>query len=268
MKYFLLIFILLACFYTNAQLIFPGYDISILSNQTLKVLPVDSSLQKYGYADFFTDIQLKKNYSWQAPKASRYESLHDKVFTVLNVLPYTNSIDQKKFVLELNNAETGILYYDYDPKHLQLWPFDFVTPPKIPADFFCRDFEVKYDKFTEDTTYYTPMLEGTQFFKIKKGASTNFFLLKNVPGETYSIGKQGAIFLLDNKQRIEKPDARVDVHSTTYGTYYYTTVVALTKQDIELFSNNAITDVRLYIYDTNLKYGKVLTEYFKCLINK
>ena len=46
------------------------------------------------------------------------------------------------------------------------------------------------------------------------------------------------------------------------------TEVRLTKDDIDLISNNVITDKRHYIYDASVKNGKILSEYLKCLLLK
>lgn len=253
------------------QDIFPANDTSLISGRQLKVKPVDKMLQQYGYEGFYKDEKLKKKFACCESYNSKYSELVDKVFMVVSITPYTDIIQRNKYKIKLSNPETGDIYYDYDPQFEHQWHFQFVGEFTLPKDFYCRNIEMTADKFTGDTTYVTPAASGFTFIKKKKEKSEIIYLSKNEPGSTLNVGEKGFILLLENGKRIEKPDAKLDVKTSKYGSgYIYNVFVRLTESDISLLTQNAITDARLYIYDGTVKPddGKIIIEYLKCLLTK
>jgi hypothetical protein len=124
------------------------------------------------------------------------------------------------------------------------------------------------DKFTNDTTYTTKAKDGIVFLKIKKGGQDFYYLSSNIVGSTLKVRDKGLILLLENNKRIEKPDVVLDVEVSSGSSWVYKAFVRLSKDDIDLISNNVITDKRHYIYDASVKNGKTLSEYLKCLLLK
>lgn len=245
------------------QEIFPGNDTSIILGKELKVKPLDKLYQTYGYEGFYKDEKLKKEYYGGK---SNYDMLVDKVFKVASIARYKDDIDREKFKLKLRNSETGDIYFDYDPKHETKWHFQILGEINLSKDFFCRDVQIKSDKFTGDTTYTTKPNDGITFIKVKKLSSTSIYLSINQIGSTLNVGQKGLILLLENNKRIEKPEVELSTKSTAYGSgWVYNAFVELTQGDIKLLTENAITDDRLYIYDGQVKSGKMLMEYLKCL---
>ena len=91
----------------------------------------------------------------------------------------------------------------------------------------------------------------------------------SVYGSTVNIGKTGAIILLSNGVKIEKPEAKINVEVSKYSEGYdYSTFFVLTEDDIAKMRDNKITDVRLYVYDAWIENGVKIGEYLKCIIEK
>ena len=271
MKYLFFLMTLLLSTIAFGQDLFPAYDTAMISGRELKVKPIAETLQRYGYDGFFIDEKLKKKFECCDGVNSKYKSLVDKIFKVVEIQPYTDILNQRKYTLKLTNTETGDIYFDYDPRYKHLWNFHFVGEHKIPEGFFCRNIEMIADKFKGDTTYMTPYASGFSFIKKKKGKDEIIYLSKNQPGSTLNVNEKGLIVLLENGKRLDKPSAKLKVKSSSYGSgYVYSAFEILTPSDIDLLLNNLITDSRLYIYDgeTNKEDAKTLVEYLKCIKDK
>ena len=269
-KGILTLIVLLSSTFLFSQELFPGNDTSVISGKQLQVKPIDSILRGYGYDDFFKDENLKKKYQCCDGMNSKYNSLVNKIFDVVDIVPY-NYYSNNKYKIKLSNIETGIVYFDYDPRYEFKWPFKFVGNFTIPKNFYCNKIEMLADKFTGDTTYTSPAASGFTFMKIKKGKSTVVYMSKNQPGGTLNVGEKGLILLLQNGKRIEKPDVKLDVTASKYGSgYIYNAFVQLDENDISLLTKNAITDSRLYIYDGTVSQidGEKIIEYLKCIVAK
>ncbi len=265
MKKLILLFALMISSLNYAQN-FPENDIQLLENKELKVLEKDVTLQKYGFEGFYTDEALKKKFDLNNSYNSKYESLVGKVFKVISYEPYKNLIGKDKFKLKIENAETGILYFDYDPRFEHSFPFEVIGGLTLPADFYCKKIKIETDKFTGETKSNTDYSEGISILKVEKDKTITIYLSINTTGSTLNVGKEGLILLLENNKRIEKPEARIDAKVNTSGKgYVYNAFVRLTPEDIKLLKENNITDARLYIYDSIIKKGFKIKEYLKCL---
>jgi hypothetical protein len=258
---------------TDTAANFPRKHAELLLGKELKVLPKDVKWQEFGYSGFYKHKNFDKEimpklYSSDDNISSKYSSLVGKVFKVLSIEPYKNIIGTDKFKLEIENSETGIIYFDYDSKYEFDFPFKVVGGLNLPEGFYCEDVTTTVDKFTGDTTYTSKVSEGTAFIKVKNGNKSVIYISKNQPGNTLNVKEKGFILLLQNGFRIDKPDAPIDVESNGSGGWVYSVFVALNENDIKLLTENAITDDRLYIYDGTIKYGKTLMEYLKCIVAK
>lgn len=244
---------------------FPGNDIELLSNKELKVLAKDETLQKYGFADFYKDEKLKNKYECCESYNSKYLSLVDKVFKVISYEPYKNIIGTDKYKLKIENSETGVIYFDYDPKYDFKFPFEVVGGLTLPEGFYCKNIQQNTDKFTGEIKSTTDYSEGISFIKVVKDKTTKIYISVNEAGSTVNVGKKGLILLLENNKRIEKPEAPIDVKVNSSGGYTYSAFVELNVNDLALLKENKITDDRLYVYDGTIKNGEKLKEYVKCL---
>ena len=245
---------------------FPGNDVNLLLNKEIKVQEKDERLQKYGYDHFYVNDKLKKKYACCESYNSKYSELVGKVFKVLSAEPYKNIIGTDKYKLQIENAETGIIYFDYDPKYEHSFPFEVIGGLDLPEDFYCKKIETTTDKFDGKTTSRSDYSEGVSFMKVTKDGTSNIYMSVNELGSTINVGKKGLILLLENGKKIERPNAEIDAKVNKGGSgYVYSAFIELTKEEIDLIINNPITDNRLYIYDGQIKNGAKLSEYLKCL---
>jgi hypothetical protein len=212
---------------------------------------------------------LKKKYDCCQSFNSKYESLVGKIFKVISYEPYTDNIGSNKFKLKIENPETGIIYFNYNPKFEHTFPFEVVGGLDFPEGYFCKDIEENKDKFTNDITFRTPKSDGISIVRVKKENSVNTYLSIRVHGSTVNVNEKGVILLLENGVKIQKPDEKLDVEVTSDGSgYTYSAFINLDPNDITLLTQHKITDVRLYIYDRNITNGKKLIEYIKCIKDK
>lgn len=247
--------------------VFPGDLIELLSNKELKVLSKDESLQKYGYDDFYKDEKLKIKFDCCESYNSKYKSLVGKIFKVISYESYNNIIGALKYKLKIENLETGILYFDYDPKYDFKFPFEVVGGLTLPEGFYCKGIEQTTDKFTGEIKTTTDYSEGICFVKVEKDKKRKLYLAINETGATLNVGQKGLILLLENNKRIDKPEATIDVKpSSSSSGYIYSAFVELSDADLNLLITNRITDNRLFIYDGTIRNGEKLKEILKCLI--
>lgn len=248
---------------------FPGKDVELLVGKKIKVLPRAESLQQYGYDGFFINSNLKRKYACCQSYNSKYKDLENKIFEVLSFEPYKDRLGANKFKLQINNEETGIIYFDYSPEYEHLFPFEVIGGLEIPEGFLCKNIEEIKEKFSDKVTYQSPLLEPIVFIKAKDKEIVKTFMRISIYGNTVNVGKKGAIILLENGEKINKPDVNIDVEVDNYGKgYNYSTFISLSMDEIEILKNIAITDVRLYVYDFSIKNGEIMKEYLRCISEK
>jgi hypothetical protein len=262
MKRITLLFLMLSTFAFSQN--FAGKDVELYINKELKVKPVEDNLQSYGYRGFYTDIDFKNVFDSGSGRSTKYSSLVDKFFKVLGYEAYKNSIGVEKYKLKIENPEIGMLYYDYDPKVDLLFPFEVIGGLTLSSDFYCKGITQTVDKFTGETKYNTNS-GGIFFLKVVKDKISKIYLSINQPGATLTIGKKGLTILLENNKRIEKPNAEIKANSNGNGGYYNSTFVELTLAEINLLKANNMTDLRLYVNDSEVQNGVKYKELLKCL---
>ena len=244
---------------------FPGINVELLSNKEIKVLAKDENLQKFGFSDFYVDNDLKTKYECCETYNSKYLSLVNKIFKVIDYQQYKNINGTIKYKLKIENSETGMIYFDYDPKYDFKFPFEIVGGLTFPEGFYCKSIQTNTDKFTGEVKFNSEYSEGISFIKIQKENASKIYISINKPGSTLAVGKKGLILLLENNKRIEKPETTINVKANSNGGFTYSSFVELNINDIALLKNYKITDTRLYIYDGTIKNGEKLKEFVKCL---
>lgn len=261
MKRLLLFAFIILSIKVQAQ--FPGNHTELLLDKEVKVLPLSTTLQTYGYRNFHKNNEMKLT-----DKPIKYDLLVDKIFKVTEATPY-EKYGTKKFILKLEGTDKDkdVYYYDYDPKYDHNFNLQVVGGIQLPEGFYCDEIKPETDKFTGDVRTSTPYSEGVTFLKTVKAGKTTIYLGINEAGTSASVGAKGLILLLTNGKRIERPDAPIDVKVNTGARgFLYSAFIALTPDEIKLLTENEITDNRLYIYDGTITNGKKLAEYLKCLI--
>lgn len=268
MRKLFLLFITCTCMLAYSQN-FPANNVELLNGKQLKIKEVKESLRKYGFRDFYNDKSLKYNKVYGVKgygSQTEYDSLAGKVFNFISATPYKNSINKERFIFEIENPTTGIIYYDYDPTFESEYPFEVIGGLKYPENFFCNEIEISTDKFTGETRINSP-LSGVYFVKTKKTTESHTYLFLRTSGSTANVNIKGVIILLDNGMKIEKPDCKIDVE-VGQSNYLYSCLIELNNKDIQLLTANKMTDYRLYVYDNTIKNGNTLMEYLKCIIKR
>jgi hypothetical protein len=249
---------------------FPGGDIDLLEGKQLLVKEKDPRLHEFGFENFYSDPSKLKIYSPIDDNRynTKYESLVAKTFTVASTHKSEVSYNPD-YTLILENPEIGTLYYTYDPKFEFNFPFEIVGGLEYPEGYLCKDIETRVDKFDGRTTFYSPMVDGISFTKVK-GDTDRTYLSMTTQSSTVNVNVKGVIILLQNGDKINLPDEEIDtkVHSGRGGGFDYTAFIALTDEQIEQLKAQAITDFRLYIYDKTVKEQNKVMDYLKCIAEK
>lgn len=128
--------------------------------------------------------------------------------------------------------------------------------------------EYNIDAFTDKKTYSSPILAPIHFRKVKNGDKVTTYMRISTVGITSNVGKKGVIILLNDKSKIKKPEADIDIRVNQNGSgYIYSAFFSLTKEEIEQLTQKEITAFRLYIYDKFLTESDAFKykEYLKCI---
>ena len=276
MKKLLFLTVLLATAVSFAQN-FPGNDVELLLGKNVKPKSIEESLQKYSYKNFYVKFdtiskkleKYKKNHRLLpvSETVSDYDKLVGKEFKVVNIFEQKSllSSDNGRYsILVLENDELGKVFYNYDSKYDFNFELEVIGGLDLPEGFYCKDIEVSKDKFDGKITHNTPYSEGISFIKVIDKNVEHIYISVREPGSTPNVGKKGLILLLKNDQRIDRPEAKIDV-DVSGKNYVYSTFIELNDNEVDLIIENPITDNRLYIYDGAIKNGEKLSEYLKCL---
>lgn len=246
---------------------FPGKDVQLLMNKQLKVKELEEYLQPYGYKNFYNNNKLKRKYkSKNKYDDTKYSDLVGKVFKVIAIEEYKNYSDQTKSMLKIENEETGILYYKYNEQYENAFEFDVIGGIDFPEGYFCKDLKVSEDKFSDKITTRSPYKEAISFTKVESDKGVQIYMSVDVYGSTINVNKKGATFLLANKKKLVWENAKITSKINRRGKgYIYSSFILLSKEDIKTLSENKVTDVRLYIYDKEIKNNNKIKEYIKCI---
>lgn len=80
---------------------YPESHPELLIGKELKVKPTEESLHEYGFDGFYKDENLKKIYACCDKHNSKYSEMVNKVFKVLEVIPYVDAIHNPKLKLKM-----------------------------------------------------------------------------------------------------------------------------------------------------------------------
>lgn len=250
----------------NAQ-DFPGEKIELLTNKQLKVKPVEEASQKYGYRGFFKDEKLQNIYKKKG-YTTQYTELVGKVFNVVSFEPYRNSIQEKKFKLKIESKETGVLYFDYDPKYSHTFPFEVIGGLQYPEGFYC---DAMLEKETNDANkrkYEFPFVNGIQLIKTVDPKHTFVFAVINVPSadkEPAGVIRRGVTVTFDNGGTIELPEEKISSDDNGAGGTVYRAIIGFRDPaHAKLLKENKIVKIKLNKFERNFSEGATLQEYAKC----
>jgi len=271
MKKIILLTAITLIYFAGSAQNFPGESIDLIIGKELRVKPKSQELQEYGYEGFF------KNYKWNmvykpigyASFKSKYNSLVDKVFTVVSYEKNKKDSSGNTYYLLLKNQDIKKIYYKYDTTYEYGFPFEVIGGIDFPKDFFCKAISIKVDKFEKDRiTYRSPIEYPVSFTKIINKDSKRFYLSITYKGSTFNVGEKGLTILFENGSKIEKPQQKIDVKMGKGKGFDYSAFIPLNEDDIIKLTNSKMTDIRMYVYDWKIQKGFYYQEYIKCLIKK
>lgn len=262
MKKLLLIVTLLISLMGYSQFQFPETEVNLLLNKELKVITSDT-YKAYGFRNFYKSL----DFDYKNELTKNYDMLAGKIFTVSAIENYSSTTGKPMHKLTLNNAETGTVYFNYNPKNSFEFPFDIIGGIKMPDGYYCDQLTSETDKFSGEVKTTSKMFQGFMFLKSVKDKKASYYLMVSALAPTAVVGKTGVIILLANGKKIEKPAAKIDIDANKYGKdFKYTSLIQLTPTDITLLTSSPMTDARLYIFDSEIKEGIKMMETLKCLI--
>ena len=271
-----LTFMFLSLFSQN----YPEKNPELLVNHIVKPKVIAEVLQQYAYKNFYLEFDKEKKQIIDETKKpfatgpsyslkSDYSKLVGKEFKVIQVYPITPkfSFSTEKFAVEMENPEIGKVFYQYDAKYEHDFELEVVGGITYPEGFLCSKVQYQKDKFENKETYFTPTEDGISFMKVVENGKKTIYLSIDVYGSTLNVGEKGINILFENGKKFSKPEAKIDTDVRSGSGYTYSGFIALTPTEIKTFSENNITDTRLYIYDSTVdnESAKKIKEYLNCL---
>ena len=255
---------------------YPGTEVQLLLGKTLVVKSYkidfiastdgDTVYYEY-YSEFYKNNKLTKTYKRDFYDFSKLEYLVDKKFKVVNIQPYSE--DKKYYILELENNEETI-YFKYDSNFSSNFPFKVVGGIILSDEYYCKNIIEDEDKFS-GVKSYTKRVRNVKILKTSKDGM--YLTALSMHQISYQVkSKNGVILLLENGEKIEKPNAyvEVDVHNPGGGhPYIHRTSIKLTDAEVSLLSKNKITDYRIGYVDGAISSTDALTlmKTIRCFIS-
>lgn len=237
---------------------FPGERVELLKGKTIKVTPFDSEVRsKMGYYGFYKDAALEKIYK-KSGNGTPVNELVGKEFKVVSIQPFVTALKENLYKLLLENAETGNLYYKYNPQQSASFPFEVVGGLEVPSDFY-KDY-VKRDLIEGVHVTQTKNMESIEFKSFKMPSGTVFSGYINRP---YSDSPgEGATITFKDNSKIEKPEAVLEKYQSG-NTIYFKAKFYLTAEECNKLTNNEIISVKAGNVEKNIKDGSLIKGVFK-----
>lgn len=136
----------------------------------------------------------------------------------------------------------------------------------IKAQYFtysdsCKGITRLIDKFTNDTMYFTESCEFMSFIKDSSG----IILIIEMASATPIYKEKGVYVLFKSGYRIMKQDVDVSCKLDQRANYIYRGFFRLSKEEINHFINDEVTDLKLYNEIRTVKNVSELKRYLNCL---
>ncbi len=245
---------------------YPGKNIDLLVDKEIRVLEKREGLRRFGYRGFYESDRLTKVFACDKTLHTEYSALVGKVFRVLAARPNKNAIGTEKHILEIENPETGRIYFDYHPEFEYSFPFEVIGGLTLPEEFYCGKIKTTQDKFNTKTKMYTAYLDGISFMKITENDTSKTYLSTKEIRSKRSVDEKGLTLLLDNGMEIQRPNITVDVKTNTIGNgYEYSTLIELTNDEVKTIIENKIVRSRFHVYEEVVTRGEELSRLLKCM---
>jgi len=268
MKKLLLLAALAFSLAVNAQN-FPGELVQLLEGKELKVSPLSEPLQKYGYRGFYTDDKLKKVYK-EKSNVTPYEKLQGKTFKFVSYEAYKD-FGTPKYKLKIDNTETGALYFEYDPRYSNKFPFEVIGGITFPSGYFCEKAVEKKTEGDKSRKYDLPVADGITLSYFRDESFKFMFLTINTPSDI-ALAKdaiaRGVTLTFDNGKTIDMPDEQLKFATGPTGKTVLSALIGFiiykNEAEIELLKNHKLVKIKLYKTERDFSEGYTLKEYVKC----
>lgn len=184
--------------------------------------------------------------------------------------PYKAAGGTTLYKLKIDNAETGAIFYSYNPKFRAIFPFEVVGGLTFPAGYYCT-LAVEKESRTENRNYEFPYIDGLKLNYYRDETSFQYLILTiNSPLEG-TIGKdlilRGVILTFENGKTIELADQKLSHSPNGAGGTAITAIIGVlgdNKEHMELLKNSKLVKIKLNKYEREFKEGLTLVEYIKC----
>jgi hypothetical protein len=121
------------------------------------------------------------------------------------------------------------------------------------------------DEFSGEITYEARITDDVNFLKIKKNGVIKYYLSIWIK-ETGIYTGTGVSIILKNGKKINKPSAKVE-YNYAGSSFYTTTFIQLTNEDIALLKQSGIEKFKLYISTGEITdYSDLSKDLFNCLV--
>ena len=242
---------------------FPGERVELLKGKTIKVIPFDSEVRsKMGYYGFYKDAALEKIYK-KSGNGTPVNELVGKEFKVVSIQPFVTALKENFYKLLLENAETGNLYYKYNPEQSASFPFEVVGGLEVPFDLYCDYVE----KVNVDGTVVTKTknLEGIEFIYFKENNKKVYEVKINTPYTDTPVN--GVTITFNDNTKIERPE--IVLEKRTQGNIrYFSGTIHLTEEEMLLLVNKQIISTKVGNQKRDIKDGALIKGVVRCFIAK
>jgi len=130
----------------------------------------------------------------------------------------------------------------------------------------CKGIEKKVDQFTGDVTYESPLIKQVHLAKIIRAeAKDTVYYLMLTQGDVSSVHGKGVTILFDSGDRLQFPEQKVETNYTS-GTYWVSSFIRLTPEEMQKLATQKMKAARLYIKDFDIKTPDKWQSYATCLL--
>lgn len=272
MKKIILLFALVFGLTASAQN-YPGDKPELLNGKTLKVQPLIEMRQEIGYKGFFTDEELRNIYKKNV-QSTRYKELMGKEFKVTAVQQYQKPyMKSAKYKLVLENADTGKLYYDYDPVSDRDFNFEVIGGLEFPEGHYCKSVTLSsFKPIKSGGVWYEAVkkIEGISLYayvdKMRDETMLQFHVNINSGEKQFQTQKQtGVTLVFDNGKTLSMPDQET-VPDSDGKNVLTATIWALYPEHFTLIQEHNLVAVKIGKYEDKIKNGHTIREQIKCML--
>jgi len=247
---------------------FPGKSIEMLEGKELRVMELPEDRQDRGYPNFFSDSGLRNGYKKKIVGYTKYSALVGKVFKVKSYKP----INSVMYAIELENKETGTLYYRYTQSNDYDYFFEVVGGLVYPEGFFCDRIIIEEGgwnyNYTDKVTprKFTPQIDNVKASYSKFVTNKYVFSVKLIKkNDRKESGLKGLTLVLENGKEVNFPEEPIKVDPDDLA-YEYSAEVHPNDEQFNMLMNSKIVLIKLASHEKPFPKGSLFMSLLQCLI--